>query len=52
MAAARIFDREIHVVSSSGVTVVDCPNPVHAPLWLAYTGVHYNAVIPRPSDAL
>ena len=46
MAAARLLRRDIHVISSSNVTVVDCPSPDFSPIRVAYNGVHYDAVFP------
>ena len=50
MAASRLLNRHIHVVSSAGIRIVDCPAPDNAPIWLAYNGVHYDAVIPASPE--
>ena len=47
MAAARLLNRDIHVVSASGVTVIESHQDQSSPLWLAYNSVHYDAVFPR-----
>ena len=49
MAAARILNRTIHVVSDAGVRVIECPTADNSPIWLAYNGVHYDAVVSAPS---
>ena len=47
MAAARLLNRDIHVVSASGVTVIESHQDQSSPLWLAYNSVHYDAVFPK-----
>ena len=49
MAAARVLNRHIHVVSSACVRVIDCPIADNAPIWLAYNGIHYDAVVSAPA---
>ena len=47
MAAARLLNREIRVVSASGVTIVASEHDDSSPLWLAYNSVRYDAVFPK-----
>ena len=47
-ALARILQQPIHVARTSGVTVISPASlPIGvSPLWVAYNGVHYDAVLP------